>query len=58
MVAVIKKGATKDELKAFDKGLKEGMPPRKKFDAHKFCGTVKFEGDGLEIQKRLRDEWR
>lgn len=58
MVAVIKKGATKEEVKAFGKRLKEGMPPRKKFDASKYCGAVKFEEDGLEIQKRLRDEWR
>ena len=29
----------------------------KGFDAKAFSGTVKFEGDPLEIQKQLRDEW-
>jgi len=51
MLAVIKKGATKEELKAFNKRLNEGMSPRKKFDANKFCGVVKFDEDGLGIQK-------
>jgi hypothetical protein len=27
------------------------------FPAHKFLGKVKFAGDGLEIQRKLRDEW-
>jgi hypothetical protein len=58
MVAIIKKGATKKELHEANKQLHEGMPPRKKFDANKFCGAVKFQEDGLEIQKKLRDEWR
>lgn len=26
-------------------------------DTSKYCGTVKFNEDGLAIQKRLRNEW-
>jgi hypothetical protein len=27
------------------------------FPAHKFTGKVKFEGDPIEIQRKLRNEW-
>jgi len=30
----------------------------KRFNAERYCGTVKFEEDGLQIQKRLRSEWK
>ena len=26
-------------------------------DTSKYCGTVKFDEDALDIQKRLRNEW-
>lgn len=26
-------------------------------DTSKYCGTVKFNEDGLAIQKKLRNEW-
>jgi hypothetical protein len=58
MVATIKKGASKEELKAIHQRIIENSSAHKKFDAHKFCGAVKFNEDGLEIQKKLRDEWR
>jgi len=45
---------TKQEVSEKLKSLKHSG---KKFDADKFCGTVKFEEDGLAIQKRLRSEW-
>ncbi|MBC8173683.1 MAG: hypothetical protein H7X71_07245 [Chitinophagales bacterium] len=57
MTVYIKKGTTKEE---FDKILKEMESKRKNkgVDTRKFCGTVKIEGDGLKIQKRLRNEWK
>ena len=58
MVIIIKGGALKEEIKALNKRLLENTTPRKKFDAIKFCGAVKFNEDGLEIQKKLRDEWQ
>jgi hypothetical protein len=29
----------------------------KKLNAKIFCGTVKWKEDGLDAQKRMRDEW-
>jgi hypothetical protein len=58
MVATIKKGASKKEIVALDRKLNENSSSRKKFDANKFCGTVKFEEDRLKIQKELRNGWQ
>lgn len=58
MVTTIKKGATKEEIITFFEKLTKNLQPKKSFDAFKFCGTIDFKEDGLEIQKRLRDEWR
>ncbi len=29
----------------------------KRFDASKFTGKIKSFGDGLDYQRKLRDEW-
>ncbi|MCA0366044.1 MAG: hypothetical protein LCH67_18550 [Bacteroidetes bacterium] len=53
MTIILKKG----------KRLSEILPPNsdnngsKKLDAKKFVGKIKFVGDPLEIQKKMRDEW-
>jgi len=52
MVATIKKGASKEELKSIHQRVIENSSNHKKFDAHKFCGAVKFSEDGLKIQKK------
>jgi hypothetical protein len=53
MVTIIKKGANKKELeKVFSK-----LKSKRKFDAYKYCGTIKLTRDPLEIQERMRDEW-
>ena len=57
MVTTIKRGATKAEIESAFEQLANRPGKNKGFDAHKFCGTVKFNEDALEIQKRLRDEW-
>ena len=57
MVTTIKRGATKAEIESVFEKLASQTSKTKGFDAHKFCGTVKFNEDALEIQKRLRDEW-
>lgn len=57
MVTTIKRGASKEEIKAIF--LKLGQKSSKKgFDAYKFCGTVKFFEDALDIQNKMRDEWK
>ena len=53
MVTVIKKGSNKKEIEIALSKIKS----KKKFDAYKYCGTIKLEEDPLEIQKRMRDEW-
>lgn len=58
MVTTIKRGATKDEIQSVFKKIASRSAKRGGFDAYKFCGTVKFNDDALEIQKRLRDEWK
>lgn len=57
MVTTIKKGASKEEIQTLFERLTKESKVNKGFDAFKFCGTVKFNEDGLVIQKRLRDEW-
>lgn len=57
MVTVIKKGASKEEISLLFEKMTRSTKFNKGFDAKKFCGTVKFGKDALEIQKQLRDEW-
>jgi hypothetical protein len=35
-----------------------GVSNRKGFDANKFCGAIKLKEDPMDIQERLRDEWK
>jgi len=53
MVTIIKKGTNKKDLEKAFSNLKS----KKKFDAYKYCGTIKLNRDPLEIQERMRDEW-
>lgn len=53
MVTVIKKGSNRKEI---EKALSK-LRSKKKFNAYKYCGTVKLDQDPLEIQKKMRNEW-
>jgi hypothetical protein len=53
MVTVIKKGSDRKEI---EKALSK-IKSKRKFDAYKYCGTVKLKEDPLEIQKKMRNEW-
>jgi len=57
MVTTIKKGASKEEIQNLFLKMEEKKSSQKEFDAYKFCGTVKFNEDAVEIQKKMRDEW-
>jgi len=57
MVTTIKKGSSKEQIQTLFKNMEEKKASKKGFDAYKFCGTVKFDEDALEIQKKMRDEW-
>lgn len=58
MVTTIKRGVTKTEIQSLFEILESHSDESKGFDAYKFCGTVKFNEDAMEIQKRLRNEWK
>ncbi len=69
MVITIKKGDSMEAIKKKLSRLPRKKPKRltnrklsnkKKptgFPAHLFTGKVKFEGDPVEIQRKMRDEW-
>ncbi|MBK0380758.1 hypothetical protein [Mucilaginibacter segetis] len=56
MVLVLKKGASKKEIDAIEKALYKEKALGG-FNAKKYNGTLKFKGDALTIQEKLRDEW-
>ncbi len=53
MNVVVKKGSGKKRLNE----LLQKMKYRKKLDAKRHLGKVKWNEDALKYQKRLRDEW-
>ena len=56
MVVVIKKNASKQDLKAVWKRLKKGKKTSR--DVLKpYCGILKLKEDPLVLQKRWRNEW-
>jgi hypothetical protein len=55
MTIVIKKGTTKTEVAKLL--LKLDKKPKKKKSLWNVYGQCAIEGDALEIQKRLRNEW-
>lgn len=56
MVLVLEKGATKKEMEKIDKALYEEKP-KGGFNAKKYNGIMPFLEDGMEAQKKLRNEW-
>ncbi len=54
MISILKKGASKQDLVA----LKARINKKPALDLRKFCGILKLQEDPLEIQKKLRDEWK
>lgn len=53
MVTVIKKGTDKKEIEK----VLSNLISTKKFDAYKYCGSLKLKEEPLVIQKKMRDEW-
>ena len=53
MTVVVDKKLTKKER---DKILNKMQSESKLFDAKKYFGKVKIQGDPLEIQRQMRDE--
>ena len=55
MVLILNKNATKKQIALIEKKLQ--LHSKSGFDAHKYCGIIKFDEEPLEIQKKLRNEW-
>jgi len=47
-----------EEIDALLKKVGLGPAKGKGFDAKKYSGTVKFKGNPVKIQRKLRDEWK
>jgi hypothetical protein len=56
MVTIIKRGSSLETLNSILVKLAEKK--NKGLNAKMFCGTLKLEEDSLNIQKKLRDEWK
>lgn len=54
MVTIIKGSSSKEEL---NKQLKKALKT-KGVDTKKYCGVLTLKEDPIEIQKRMRDEWK
>ena len=54
MIITIKKGATKEEV---EKQLAKLKQNQKKVGLREYFGKFPIEGDAVEIQRNLRDEW-
>ena len=57
MQVVIKKGASKEEVKAVWKKLQKPKAVTRK-DLKEFCGMLSLKESPLELQKKFRDEWK
>jgi len=59
MTVVIKQGMSKRQIEA---ALKKLKPRRRKKralpDIRQFAGTITLKEDPMEIQRKMRDEWR
>lgn len=45
------------KLEVIVRPLDEPQAPKKEYDFSKFFGKLKWEGDALAEQRKLRDEW-
>jgi len=56
MVTIIKKGASKDNIKSLLENRQKTKRP-KKIDVKKYCGILNLKEDPVMLQKKWRDEW-
>lgn len=54
MVSIIKLNSTKQQIELFLKKIKF----KKGIDAFKYCGVINLKDSPIEIQKKMRDEWK
>lgn len=56
MVTVIKRGSTKEQIKA-ELDRRDKKKKKKGIDLDKYCGSINLKEDPLKLQKQWRDEW-
>ncbi|MEO3405830.1 hypothetical protein AAFN85_18095 [Mucilaginibacter sp. CAU 1740] len=56
MVLVLKKGASKKEIKAIEQKIYQDAPATG-FNAKKYSGILSLDEDPMTIQTKLRNEW-
>ena len=54
MITIIKKGTSKAEVNM----ILQNIEAKPKKTLKKFFGVLSIEGDAIEIQKKLRNEWK
>jgi hypothetical protein len=57
MVTVLKYGSKKEAIKRLLDRLNQ-QTESKGIDAYKYCGVLNLEVDPMDIQLKLRDEWK
>lgn len=57
MTIEIKKPITKAKLEKAHQAIQAKKTKKKGFNPDQFIGKIKWDGDGLAIQKQMRDEW-
>jgi hypothetical protein len=57
MVTVLKYGSKKEVIKRLLDRLSQ-QTDSKGIDAYKYCGVIRIDEDPLDIQSKLRDEWK
>jgi len=57
MVTVLKYGSKKEAIKRLLDRLNK-QTESDGIDAYKYCGVINLEVDPMDIQSKLRDEWK
>ena len=57
MVMVLRRGSDKQAIENLSEKLRK-RDSQKGLDAFKYGGSLSIDEGGLELQKRLRDEWK
>ncbi len=56
MIVEIKKPITQAKLVKAQRAIQKGRK-KKGFNPDPFLGKIKWKGDGVELQRIMRDEW-
>jgi len=57
MIIIVDKTTKEEDLRLWEKKVRNKRMKNKKNNLEKYFGILPDIGDGLEIQKKIRDEW-